>query len=384
MAEYTTLFDANSNVLRVTLYHATTFIPLTGLAFNSAGMVIGTIADNEATTTAYTVTGATIETVAAIGTYAAPTATKCRFVEVDATNHPGLYEIHLADARFAVASAKRLFVSVSGATNLMAKTIEIDLVRYNPQDTVRLGLTALPNAAADAAGGLPISDLGGLDLDAQVKTAIDAILVDTGTTLDGRIPAALVGGRIDASVGAMAADVVTAAAIAAGAIDNATFAADVGTTAHATNNIALACTKSVVAHNLDHLALTATAAADMTTEVADNTILSRIIGNGDTSTFDPAISGLTAASTTTGLDILLETTIATLATQVSFTLTAGSADNDAYNGFVLMVKDATTAVQRAIGTIGDYAGATKTITLFKDPGVFTMAVGDAVAILAPR
>jgi len=33
-------------------------------------------------------------------------------------------------------------------------------------DTVRLGLTALPNAAADAAGGLPISDAGGLDLDA--------------------------------------------------------------------------------------------------------------------------------------------------------------------------------------------------------------------------
>ena len=33
-------------------------------------------------------------------------------------------------------------------------------------DSVRAGLTALPNAAADAAGGLPISDAGGLDLDA--------------------------------------------------------------------------------------------------------------------------------------------------------------------------------------------------------------------------
>ena len=32
-------------------------------------------------------------------------------------------------------------------------------------DGVRAGLTALPNAAADAAGGLPISDAGGLDLD---------------------------------------------------------------------------------------------------------------------------------------------------------------------------------------------------------------------------
>ena len=35
--------------------------------------------------------------------------------------------------------------------------------------------TALPAAAADAAGGLPISDAGGLDLDAQIKTDIDNI-----------------------------------------------------------------------------------------------------------------------------------------------------------------------------------------------------------------
>jgi hypothetical protein len=63
----------------------------------------------------------------------------------------------------------------------------------------------------------------------QVKTDIDAILVDTGTTLDGRIPAALVSGRMDASVGAMAANVLTAAAINADALTAAKVAADVGT-----------------------------------------------------------------------------------------------------------------------------------------------------------
>jgi hypothetical protein len=46
-------------------------------------------------------------------------------------------------------------------------------------DSVRAGLTALPNANADAAGGLPISDAGGLDLDTQLGTDIDAILADT-------------------------------------------------------------------------------------------------------------------------------------------------------------------------------------------------------------
>jgi hypothetical protein len=44
------------------------------------------------------------------------------------------------------------------------------IVAYDPFDSVRLGLTALPNAAADAAGGLPISDEGGLDLDTQLAT----------------------------------------------------------------------------------------------------------------------------------------------------------------------------------------------------------------------
>jgi len=44
----------------------------------------------------------------------------------------------------------------------------VRLVDYDLEDAVRMGLTALPNAAADAAGGLPISDAGGLDLDAKL------------------------------------------------------------------------------------------------------------------------------------------------------------------------------------------------------------------------
>ena len=44
----------------------------------------------------------------------------------------------------------------------------------------------------------------------QCGTDIDAILTDTGTTLDGRIPAALVGGRMDSNVGAISADATAA------------------------------------------------------------------------------------------------------------------------------------------------------------------------------
>ena len=46
--------------------------------------------------------------------------------------------------------------------------------------------TALPDAAADAAGGLIISDAGGLDAD-DLKADVTAILEDTGTTLQGEL-----------------------------------------------------------------------------------------------------------------------------------------------------------------------------------------------------
>ena len=55
---------------------------------------------------------------------------------------------------------------------------ELQVVPWDPYDSVRMGMTALPNAAADAAGGLTISDAGGLDLDGQ-DTNINQIEADT-------------------------------------------------------------------------------------------------------------------------------------------------------------------------------------------------------------
>lgn len=133
---------------------------------------------------------------------------------VDATNAPGWYRLDLPDSTFA-SGAWSAGVSLidAGANDIAPLALEFQLVAYDPLDTVRLGLTALPNAAADAAGGLIISDAGGLDADAQ-RSDVAAILVDTGTTLQGeldgiqadtediqtRLPAALVGGRIDATI----------------------------------------------------------------------------------------------------------------------------------------------------------------------------------------
>ncbi len=123
-----------SVVLRFKLRNSsvTTGAGLTGLTSASSGLIISTIADNEASATAYTVAGSLVETIATLGTYAAPTATKCRFKEVDATNHPGIYEFQFADARFAVSSAKSLTISVSGATNLAQCDVIVPLRVINP------------------------------------------------------------------------------------------------------------------------------------------------------------------------------------------------------------------------------------------------------------
>lgn len=107
-----------SVILTVKLRKLSTGLGYTGLSSSSSGLIIGTRADNEASVTAYTQAGSTIETITTLGTYAAPTATKCRFKEVDATNAPGDYEIHLADARFAVSNAKRLRIAISGVSDL--------------------------------------------------------------------------------------------------------------------------------------------------------------------------------------------------------------------------------------------------------------------------
>lgn len=80
--------------------------------------------------------------------------------------------------------------------------------------------------------------------------------------------------------------------------------------------------------------------------------------------------------------VLQNTTIATLASQTGFTLTAGSADNDAYNDMIAVITDASTSTQKAVARISNYVGATKTITLEADPGIFTMAIGDTIDIIA--
>lgn len=80
---------------------------------------------------------------------------------------------------------------------------------------------------------------------------------------------------------------------------------------------------------------------------------------------------------------VLNTYLATLASQTSFTLNEGPADDSALVGCIALIHDAASAVQLAIGVVSAYTGSTKTVTLAADPGIFTMAAKDNISFFVP-
>lgn len=100
-------------------------------------------------------------------------------------------------------------------------------------------------------------------------------------------------------------------------------------------------------------------------------------------TIDSQTVALSLARFVIGLDAaVLNTTIATLSSQTSFTLTLGPAEDDALNGCVVYIHDVASAVQGGFAVVNDYTGSTKTVTL--TAGVtFTAAATDNVSIFPP-
>lgn len=79
-------------------------------------------------------------------------------------------------------------------------------------------------------------------------------------------------------------------------------------------------------------------------------------------------------------DAILNTTIASLSSQTSFTLTSGPAEDDALNGCQIVIHDVASAVQVGRAVVLDYTGSTKTVTLAAAT-TFTAAAGDNIAVL---
>ena len=289
------------------------------------------------------------------------------FILVDDTNMPGVYRCDYPDAAFATGVDQTILqISVASANNAIAAPIFVEISDVNLRDSVRAGLTTLPNANADGAGGLPISDAGGLDLDAKLANTNEVTVARMGTLTD-----LVDGGRLDLIIDTIAQDTTTDIPAL---ISTAQADLDIITGADGVN------------------LLSATQASIDAIETDTSTTLDTKINDIQGATFSSSTDSLEAirnrgdAAWTTGAGgadklVLQDTTIATLATQTSFTLTAGSADDDAYNNCTIVVEDVSTATQKAVGMVLDYTGSTKTVTL-KEALAFTIAATDKVYILA--
>jgi hypothetical protein len=169
---------------------------------------------------------------------------------------PGFLVVRVANA------ASRTFVAVAL------------VVAYDPHDAAGLGLSRIDVASSTLAT-------------AAAATAIEADTQD----IQSRLPAALVGGRIDASVGAVAAGAITAASIATGAIDADAIAADAVTELQSGLATAAALTT---------LQTTATAIEADTQDIQSRLPAALVSGRIDASVGAVAAGAITAAAIATG------------------------------------------------------------------------------------
>lgn len=143
----------------------------TGIAFNAAGLT-AYYTRNQAAAVAIT-----LATQTAAGAYSSG-----GWVEVDATNAPGLYRLDVPNA--AVASGvDSVVVTAKGASGMVQVSAEIQLTAANFQDAVRAGLTALPNANAEAAGGLYTRGSGAGQINQNASGQVDTRWVAGNVTV---------------------------------------------------------------------------------------------------------------------------------------------------------------------------------------------------------
>lgn len=120
------------------------------------------------------------------------------------TNAKGLYEITV-DQNITGLHNATIFDPESDVIGVYTVNIRAnDTTIYRCSDDV-YGQVALPDAAPQAAGGLPLTISGNLDLD-DMEATVDRIEEDT-QDIQSRLPAVLVSGRMDSHTGSMAQDV---------------------------------------------------------------------------------------------------------------------------------------------------------------------------------
>ncbi len=205
---------------------STTGAGLSGVTHSSSGLVFEYRRQGQSSWTSVTPVSATLGTYTSGGIVASG-------------SRAGRYEIGIPDAALA-AGARFVEVCLRGVANMHPVDIEIELDQLNYQDSVRAGLTALPNAAAGANGGLPTGDSSGRVTLAAVThtgatvptvTAVtNAIVLPSSATINitGNITGNLSGsvGSVTGSVGSVTGNV---GGNVAGSVNSVTSPVTVGT-----------------------------------------------------------------------------------------------------------------------------------------------------------
>lgn len=362
------------------------------------------------------------ENVTTEGTYQAPTTAAQVRIGTPANLRTGDYELHFHNDLFA-SGADYVYISLGGAANMADLRIEIQLTDFNLNDAspeVTLAaethtgavvptvstLTGHTPQTGDSYTRLGAPSGGSMSVDVADIPTVSEFNARTRPTADyfdqTTDPVELLdsAGTAGTSAAELIDDIWDEAAAnhpGAGTLGKLMQDLSLSSEISALNDLTAAQVNAQVDTaltdiKLDKLLAAAVAGADVT----DDSIFAKLVSKSATADWDTFINttdalealrdrGDTAWITGAGgspPDLLQNTTIATLASQTSFTLTAGSADDTAYEDQVVVVTDSATSTQKAVGFCSAYTGATKTITLLRDPGVFTMAVGDTVDIIA--
>jgi len=280
----------------------------------------------------------------------------------------GYYRLDLPDAAFAAGADG---VMVGGTvTGMIVIGCYVPLVDYDPYDSVRAGLTAMPNAAADAAGGLPVSDAGGLDLD----TLLSRLTANVATEAKQD--------TIDTVVDAIKAKTDNLPADPADDSDIDTQLAAISSAISGLNDLSAADVNAEVDTALQEIHLDHLLAADYDPASKPGiatALLNELVEN------DGGVSRFTqnaleqSPSGGTNPNVLVTTTIASVTSQTEFVLTAGSNDDDAYKDQAVVLYDASDSDYPSIRKATAYTGGSKTLTIDSAPD-FTIVGGDGVKI----
>jgi hypothetical protein len=161
MAKRTMFRGKTSATISVFIRNSSTGAPLTGLVFNTSGLVCSYATDQVARAAVTLATLAAADSAWSSG----------GFKEIDATNMPGVYRFDIPNA--ALAAGEGVSFAFTGASSLC--NFEIDLWAVNPQNATRMGMTAFPDVATGNAGAVITSGTG----TAQISLSSGGVALST-------------------------------------------------------------------------------------------------------------------------------------------------------------------------------------------------------------